>query len=146
MIGDELPASDHVVRYVRGRDVSDEGMVNGAAFQLRPNEDGLSVNWLEYFAGYGKEEQLEKVRSLSRLQRSRSARYAELNVGATKRYISQVPESVRFVRKPLEAEGDFLEDPSHCEMVGLLPGESAEGSKIGDLIAESILELHPAIP
>jgi hypothetical protein len=51
-----LPDEDHVMRYVswaRLRRDEDDNILGflGAAFQLRPDEESLSVNWLEYFDG-----------------------------------------------------------------------------------------------
>ena len=36
----------------------------GAAFQLRPNEPYISVNWLEHFASLGRDEQIEEIRKV----------------------------------------------------------------------------------
>jgi hypothetical protein len=51
-----LPDEDHVMRYVswaRLRRDEDDNVLGflGEACQLRPNEESLSVNWLEYFDG-----------------------------------------------------------------------------------------------
>ena len=41
----DLPDADRVVRYVRPSLVRSDGSVRGAAFGLRTDEVGLSVNW-----------------------------------------------------------------------------------------------------
>ena len=51
-----LPDEHHVMRYVpwtRLRKDEDDNVLGflGDAFKLKPNEDHLSVNWLEYFDG-----------------------------------------------------------------------------------------------
>jgi len=51
-----LPDEDHVMRFVpwgRLRKDEDDNVLGflGDAFKLKPNEDHLSVNWLEYFGG-----------------------------------------------------------------------------------------------
>jgi hypothetical protein len=51
-----LPDKDHVMRYVpwgKLRRDEDDNVVGflGEAFKLRPSEDYLSVNWLEYSGG-----------------------------------------------------------------------------------------------
>jgi hypothetical protein len=51
-----LPDEDHVMRYVpwgRLRKDEDDNVLGflGDAFKLKPDEDYLSVNWLEYFDG-----------------------------------------------------------------------------------------------
>jgi hypothetical protein len=54
--GMQLPATDHVVRHVpwtRLRKDEEDNVLGllPEAFQLRPEELGLSVNWLEYYPG-----------------------------------------------------------------------------------------------
>ena len=53
-----LPDDDHVMRYVPWGKLRRDGDDNdnvlgflGTAFKLKPDEDSLSVNWLEYFEG-----------------------------------------------------------------------------------------------
>ena len=49
MTGCDLSADSHVVRYVKPTLVYEDGGVDGSAFRLRPNDTGLSINWLECF-------------------------------------------------------------------------------------------------
>ena len=52
MKGDDLPAGDHVVRYVKPSMIQEDGTPDGSEFRLRsdrPDDSGLSVNWLEVF-------------------------------------------------------------------------------------------------
>ncbi len=56
MKGQNLKPDHHIVRYVPfgklRKDENDNPIgINHNAFQLRPDEAGLSVTWLEYFAG-----------------------------------------------------------------------------------------------
>ena len=143
MTGQNLPDTDNVVRYVRGTFV-DDGRVDGAAFLLRENESGLSVSWLDYFHGRTKPQQLDEVRSLTRLELRRSARFAELNVGQTLERISEMLNSVRFVHRPLPADDEYEADPSHSQIEGLPPGDTDEAELIGDMIAECVTEVHAA--
>lgn len=43
-----LPDTDHVSRYCKPSTVGEDGLPTEQAFSLRPGEDHLSVNWLEY--------------------------------------------------------------------------------------------------
>ncbi len=82
-MGDDLPVSDHIVRYVKPSLVRDNGSPDGSSFCLRTNaidSRGLSVNWLEA-VGTAREDQLSAVRELSRLELRRNGRFAELNIG-----------------------------------------------------------------
>lgn len=149
MTGDDLPNEHHVVRYVKYRSLLSNGEPAGSAFCLRedrPDETGVSVNWLECFNNLTKEQQLDKVRRLSRITMRKSGRLAELNVGATKQSIRSELESLRFIHKPLDAIDEYLADPSHSEITGLPPGNSPEeAEKIGDMIAKCIKTMHPAV-
>lgn len=80
MKGDDLPANDHIVRYVKPSMVLEDGSPNGSEFRLRhtdPDVAGLSVNWLEIL-GQCKTQQLAEVRRLCRLTRRTTGRFAEL--------------------------------------------------------------------
>ena len=86
MNGSDIPDRDNAVRYAAPSHI-DGGEILGGAFCLRTDEAGLSINWLECFAGMPKAAQLDEVRRLSRLRMRRSGRLAELNVGAEKAHL-----------------------------------------------------------
>ena len=144
MNGGDLPDSDHVVRYARFTDILDDGSLNCSAFQLRPTDSGLSVNWLEYFEGQSKSQQLNEIRLLIRLTMKPSGRLAELNVGVTRQYVGHRFDELRFIHTPLAADEKFEADPSHGEIMGLPPKDSPEAELIGDLIAECVIGVHQA--
>ena len=140
----ELPETDHVVRYASPRHIHEDGTLDSAVFRLRPQDNGLSVNWLECFSDLSKPEQLEQVRQLTRLEMRRNGRLGELNVGLTKQYLQEVLPSLSFVNRPLEADNQYFADPSHSEIIGLPPADSPLAGLIGDMIAQCVLDLHPA--
>ncbi len=150
MTGDQIPDAHHIVRYVRPTLVDGEA-VDGSAFLLRSNEERLSVNWLEVFGGNDEHRQLGEVRRLFRLRLARNGRFAKLNVGATKQYVSEAAEELGIVaaeelgvvEAPLSPTDEFEADPSHAEIIGLPPGESDEAMLVGDLIAECVIYLRP---
>ena len=147
MKGDDLPAGDHVVRYVKPSMILEDGTPDGSDFCLRPDrpdETGLSVNWLEAFEP-PKTQQLSEVRRLSRLSVRRNGRFAELDVGTTLRAVSEELTTLRMLHDPLEAGDGFDEDRSHSQIVGLPPGDSDQAALVGDLIAECVVDMHPAI-
>ena len=54
---EDLPAGDEIVRYVKPSMIQEDGTADGSDFRLRsarPDETGLSVNWLD--AGSGESE------------------------------------------------------------------------------------------
>ncbi len=149
MKGDDLPLDDHIVRYVKPSMIQENGVADGSDFRLRstrPDEKGLSVNWLEVFE-LGKAHQLSEVRRLcsSRLSLSQNGRFAEMNVGTVLRVVSEELDTLRIVHDPLEAEQDYEADPSHSEISGLPPGGSDQAMLVGDLIAECVMNLYPAV-
>ena len=147
MRGDDLPKDDHVVRYIKPSMILEDGTPDGSDFRLRtskPDEVGLSVNWLEAFEP-PKTYQLSEVRRLFRLSVRPNGRFAELNVGTTLRAISEELATLRMLHDPLEAADGFDADPSHAEIVGLPPSDSDEAALVGDLIAECVVDMHPAI-
>lgn len=147
MIGDELPGDAHVVRYVKSSWIDDEdGSIDGEAFRLKPNESGLSVNWLEWFGNCNKAQQLNEVRWLSRLEMRKSGCLAELNVGTTNQHVIELTATaLHFVHKPLAAEGIYEADSSHSEITGLPPGDALSGAMLGEMIADCIEAVHPAV-
>ncbi len=150
MIGENLKADDltddaHVVRYVKPRKLLEDGSVDGSEFRLRPDDSGLSVNWLECFRDRSKDEQLTEVRRLSRLDMRPTGCLAELNVGATKRHVQNGYAVLLFVHKPLVANCKYEADPSHSEILGLPPGDSPQAAMIGDMIAECVRATYPTV-
>ena len=145
MVGEDLTDGSHVVRYAKPTLVREDGSLGGEAFQLRLQESSLSINWLECFKGFSKPQQLDEVRRLSRLQMRRNGRLAELQVGYTKQYVLGELDSLRFVHMPLAAEGKYEADPSHSEILGLPQPDSPEAEMIGDVIAECIEVVYPAL-
>jgi len=58
-----LSDQDNIVRYVSFH----KGKVNGDVFRLRPDETGISVNWMECFSE-SKENQIKEINGLTRLK------------------------------------------------------------------------------
>ncbi len=146
MTSNDLPNDDHVVRYTKPTHLRKvDGRPTGAAFCLRSDETGLSVNWLECFRDLSKNEQLAEVRRLYRLDMSKNGQLAELNVGKTKHYLRNELYELRFIKKPLVAEGDYEADPSHSEITGLPRDNSPEAELVGDMIAQTVTGVHPTV-
>ena len=150
------PDSDNVVRYVGGSKINEGNRIDGSAFLRRPIDDGLSVNWLEFFSGLDKQQQIGEVRRLIHLSNlGATAVFAELNVGDVKQRLRDELPDVYVVNKPQPAGDDFPEpDPSHCEIMGLPPAEAESLAlaevepelTIGDIIAQRVKAIYPAVP
>ena len=46
---------------------------------------------------------------------------------------------------PLEAAEGFAADPSHSQITGLPPVDTDEAMLVGDMIAECVTAMHPAV-
>jgi hypothetical protein len=143
MKDDPIPDDDHVSRYVAFTKLTRDGRISGAAFQLRPDEDALSVNWLEYFGLGDRGAEIQEVRKMfadkGRILQAK-AKFAVLDVGATKEYVQQESDDNRvlsILHDPLPSE-----DESHAGIYNVPRDDPA----IGDMIAELIEEeaIHPA--
>ena len=127
--------------------IQEDGTADGSDFRLRPgrpDDIGLSVNWLEAF-GPDKIRQLSEVRRLCRLTLRSNGRFAEMNVGTVLSTVSQELDTLHIVHDPLDADGDHDADPSHAEISGLPPGDSDQAILVGDLIAECVTAMHRAV-
>ncbi|VVM08198.1 hypothetical protein [Methylacidimicrobium tartarophylax] len=139
MEDDSIPDRDHVARYCRGGSIRIDGKVSGVAFQLRPGEEYLSVDWLEFLNQESRESQIARLRPIleRRLKVGAKAQIAVLNVGEAKRAVrSECPDGreVDFRHKPLK------DAPSHSGIFGCAHGEDL----ISDLLARIISQTFPA--
>ena len=140
-----LSDESNVVRYCRPTLVHEDGRIGGEAFQLRRQDSGLSVHWIQCFNDLSKDQHLDHVRKSSRLTMRHNGRLAELRVGRVKEHIrSKVPE-LSVIHSPLAAESNFPPDRTHCELRGLPEADSPTAELVGDMIAECIEETHPAV-
>ena len=146
-----IPATDHVVRYVKWS-LLPRGRVDGSAFVRRTNETTVSVNWLEIFGG-NRAHQLAEVRRCIHLQRGAQAKFALLHTAACRRHVARsliedgYPDiQMGFLHAPLPEESGYPEDPSHTEITGLPdPGADPEHAEyVGDMIAQTTIGLYPA--
>ena len=88
-----LPDDDHVSRYCKPSAIARDGLPLAAAFELRPGEDYLSVNWLEYFGASNFDAAIESVRNAFHAKGFRlkpNGRLAVLNIGTVKAAVSGV--------------------------------------------------------
>ena len=139
--GDLIPDDHHVLRHVKGTKIQN-GIVDGSAFVKRPDEDGLSVEWLE-LAGYEPADQLPAIRRVYRRERTKTHRFVELNVAKTRAFVGREASALhsmivqlRFEHEPQPATAAHLEEPYHSEIFGTPPHDALEAKAIGDLIAE----------
>jgi len=104
--GSNLPDDDHVMRHVswnKLRKDEDENVLGflPQAFELRPEEQSLSVNWLEYFPGDHANRIKETVRAFRKTitVRSKSV-FGIAKVGVLKDICRSSGASIRIVYAP----------------------------------------------
>lgn len=110
-----LPDTDHVSRYCKPSAVDEDGLPTEQAFSLRPGEDHLSVNWLEYFGKPSLEMAVDGIRQVFRekgYQVAKRGRFAVLNVRAAKEAGARGNRLLAIDRLPTP------EDPSHAGISG----------------------------
>ena len=136
-----LPDEHHVSRYCRPTAVGRDGLPTAAAFEMKPGEEYLSVNWLEYFETPDLGAAVERVREAFRRKRYRvrsNGRFAVVNVGAA---LTAVADAVgrrgRVDHIPLE------DDESHAGLFGYAADDLAVAVELRALIR--LEHVHAAI-
>jgi hypothetical protein len=140
MKGQVVPDSDHVARYCKASTV-EGGEVQATAFLLRDGEEYLSVNWLEDLNCSDRRSEIRALQDLYSRKLNRvgtAARIAILNVGAFRTKVAHESPDMRRLR--VLHEPIMPEDPSHAGIYDI----SSDDEIIAELIAQSVLEKHPA--
>ena len=138
MKGDPIPDPDHVSRHCSRTRIAPGGRITGAAFLPRPDEC-LSLNWLEHGGLSDRDSQIQQIRAALSKRRNLGAqdKFAVINVGQVRSHVLNATtdrRNLRFLHEPI------AEDFSHSEVCGF----RADEPLIADLIAEMVLESHPA--
>jgi hypothetical protein len=140
-----LPDEDHVMRYAswnRLRKDEDDNVLGflGDAFQLKPGEPSLSVNWLEYFDGDRDEKIRMSVKTFREtIKVGTKSAFGIGNVAKIKEICRGNGSSVRIVYEPTD------DNPSHSG-IRRLPRDDL--SLLEALAADAFVELlqNSAIP
>lgn len=112
-----------------------------AAFELRPGEAHLSVNWLEYFGAQVPKTAIERVRDVFRAKGyrlGRNGRLTALNAGAVKTAVSETVDGpARIEHLPMD------DDESHCGIFGYTTDDLAVAVSIKALVSRE--SVFPAV-
>ena len=137
----ELEPAHHVARYCRPRYIREDGTLAPSAFRIRPGEEFLSANWLEYFHDSERSDQISGVRQAlagKGFRVSGGGSFAVLNVA----------DSTAVTRDNLNIAIQFIvlgetHDPSHAGIFGYTAENSAV---IAVMLAQSVNpnEIYPA--
>ena len=136
--GIELAHSHHVTRYCRRRHLRADGRPLRDAFLLRPGEEYLSTNWMEYFHDTNPQSQIAGVLQAladKGFRASRTASFAVLNVGAVATACkNDLNLNVKFI-----ALGES-HDPSHTGIFGY----TGRNTDAAATLARLVQEIYPA--
>lgn len=117
MKGQNLANEHHVVRYVPYsrllKDATDKPIgVLFSAFQRKDTEEGLSVTWLEYFAGERPTQIIGVVRAIraSEITPGKQSGYAIGRVDAIKAQCTERKHKIRIIHWPVE------DNKAHAEL------------------------------
>lgn len=135
MKGDLLPNQDHIARYCKPKTAPD-GQPTAASFMLRPDDEFLSVDWLECFDLSDRQAQITQPRQNITLTLAKAGKFAVLNVENTVEHVhtNSDNQTLAVFHEPKP------EDPCHSG----IHGYSHEDDLVAELIAEVVLEIHPA--
>lgn len=148
MLGDQVPVTDHVVRWCKPSHVDPEtGEIGIGAFLLteKDTDGGISVNWLEHCDPSDAALQLQLVRSVLAQKINpvrKSSRLAKLNVGNSINAVEESSSSLvhlTVIHSP-DVEPGKWDDQSHSLLMGLK--QSDEDSAVA--LRDSVLETFPA--
>ncbi|MBW2680969.1 MAG: hypothetical protein JRD01_09550 [Deltaproteobacteria bacterium] len=133
MKGDQIPDPDHIARLCQPKHVPD-GQIQASAFMLKSDEEGLSVNWLEFLECSSRDHEIAKIRNVYSLKFNRigaRATIAVINVGEVRERVLTESEDRRNLEVLHDPKEDGPPDPSHSEIYNLTQDD--------ELIAELIL-------
>lgn len=137
-----VPADgDHLSRYCKPTAVGRDGLPTTAAFEMRENEEYLSVNWLEYFGSRDLDAAVGRVREAFRRKGFRvrpNGRFAVFGVGAAKAAVeSAVGRPARIKHLPVE------NDESHAGLSGYTSQELSAAVELRMLVRRD--NVHPGV-
>jgi hypothetical protein len=136
--GDNIPSTHHVSHLCYGKGI-EGGQISAAAFLPRPQDDYLSINWLEKLQCPSQSLQIIEVRKrYARFNLKRKDKIALLNVGATCSKVAAESEDNRCLKATHEPEPY---DDSHSGLWGYTYNDTM----IAELIRLSVLDDVPAI-
>ena len=139
----KLPNHHHITHYVKPSKIQDDGSIDGSIFREGAlDHDGISVNWLEYFADKNKGERLRAVALSIQQETKFTGRFAEMNVGDVVGCLVARGCSGSVRHDPQEARNGHGPDPSHCLIQGLPTPGSEENKLAADAIADCVRAVH----
>ena len=140
MKGDRVPDQHHIARYCQPKYIADEQIQPGA-FMLRPTDESLSVNWLEFLNCLNRENEIAELRKIysKKLRVGARAKTVVLNVGEVREKVRTESSDVRNLKVLHDPEyTEAYDDESHSGIYNLRNDDEL----IAELILETIQEVY----
>lgn len=136
--GDRITDNNHIARYCRPSQI-DNGKIQASAFFLREDEDGLSVNWLDFLNCTDRDSEVCALKLIysNKFSVGKTAKIAIIQVG---QMCNKVRMESHDRRNLSVVHAPSFDDESHSEIYNLRP----DNELIAELILETILESYPA--
>ncbi len=135
----EIDENQHVSRYCKPLCVDPSGLPLGCAFELRSNEEYLSVNWLGFYNESDLYKSLDCVRKVFQkkgFSTAKSGRYVVLQVSKIKSLLSILSsKECRVEHLPSQ------NDPSHAGIFGYSESDKTIALRISELATHE--DIHP---
>ena len=140
---ESIPPDHHISRYCGGASLLKNGEVTGTSFLLRPTDEYLSVNWLDFLELDDRDSEIEEVKRVlgTKMKLGSTAKIAVLNVGYTQDHVRQKSQDNRYLN--ILHRPDEPPDKPDASHSGIFDTEEDE-QLIADLIAEKVLETFAA--
>lgn len=135
-----IPDQDHLSRYCKPSTV-DDGLPTASAFELRPGEDHLSVNWLEYLGAPDIATAIHLVRGAfhdKAYRLRRGGRFAVFQCGIARFAVGDgTGRPLRIEHLPLD------HDPSHAGVFGYAVDDFEIAVELAAIVNRE--DVHPAV-
>lgn len=143
--GQPLEAASHVTKLVKNIHVHEGEIADGEALRPRPDEEYMSVNWLEYDGDNDLKTCLQKIICILKKKMNVKNNHwlPVVNVKKAIEYIkAESPDKrkIQFLYKPEFKPKFKWDDPSHSGVYGY----SYEDAMIGDLMMDVVESLEKA--
>lgn len=135
-----IPDNNHVARYCKPTTVENNEIL-ATAFLMKPIDESLSVNWLEYLKLPTREKEISKIQDVynKKLNVSSKSKIVVVNVGLARKKVSVESDDRRNL---LFKHDPSKEDPSHSGIFNLKPDDEM----IAELILSVVDQEHHVYP
>jgi hypothetical protein len=143
MKDDPIPPDHHVLRHCRQRDLKEEnGVIRGVfPHAFEPDDDGISVTWMEYFGGSPAEQLVAARAAMDRGRKLRvSNRLAKLNVGAILAASNAIKRTLSVIHDPIEQPLE-KENLGHSLIQGIGNDDDDLRNRIANIVTSDDLEM-----